>query len=145
MRLFDRFQSVIVKGESAQEFEDKLNRALNQIAAKRATPTITFPPSLDYCAYITYKVETRAPETISETYEAAGLRCTCCECPEYRPSMDGRVRYTTCDQGVKNVRRDSAACDWFYLTYPPKAEEKIRSREEQHEEPKSASVRRIRG
>lgn len=142
MRFFNRLQSIIIQGSSAHDFQTKLNRALDQIAAQGVTPEVTFPPAPEFCAYLMFETSGRVPETISEAYEERGLGATCAECPSFRPSLDGRVKYTTCAHGEKNTHRHQAACDWFYTTY--RGAEPVEDRDERDEEPESQNLRCLR-
>lgn len=114
MKFVHRKQTVIVQGNSAEEFQTKLNEALNHVAKLGAKHDLQFNMQLGFCAFIVYEESLRVPETLADKYELAGEEYRCSECPMYVLSGDKRVKYTTCKHGVRRCTANDYACDWFY-------------------------------
>ena len=114
MKYLTKKQCLIITGNSAQEFQDKLNTALNDLAAKGCKHDLQFNMAYGLCAYIIYEEFCEIAETIADEYELRGETHRCSECPCFRPSADGRVKYTPCAKGVHRTSDDRPCCDWFY-------------------------------
>ena len=114
MKYINRKQSLIVTGNTATEFQEKLNTALAEIAEKGYKHDIQFNMAMGLCAYILYEERREVAETIADEYELKGMTFKCYECPMFRPSEDKRVRYTTCAHGVHRTAHNDLCCDWFY-------------------------------
>ena len=114
MKYVNRKQSLIITGSTAQEFQEKLNEALNSIASNGRKHEIQFNMNMGLCAYILYDERLEIPESIADEYELKGETYDCGECPMFRPSDDRRVKYTTCAKGYRRRGYCDPCCDWFY-------------------------------
>lgn len=114
MKYINRKQSLIITGSTAGEFQEKLNTALADLAAKGYRHELQFNMSMGLCAYILYEESMEIPESVADEYELKGETYRCYECPMFRPSDDRRVKYTTCGKGKRHISHCSPCCDWFY-------------------------------
>lgn len=116
MKWVNRTQSIIITGNTAGEFQDRLNKSLDELARKGYKHELQFNMSYGLCAYIIYEERYEEAETIADEYELRGERYKCYECLMYRPSEDKRVKYTTCGKGCRHTYHEMPCCDWFYET-----------------------------
>lgn len=107
-------QSLIIQGNTAEDFQEKLNKALEEVAMKGYKHELTFNMNAGFCAYIVYDVTYTKAESLADEYELRGETFRCYECPMFRPSADRRVKYTTCGRGVHKCSANDNACEWFY-------------------------------
>lgn len=107
-------QTEVVTGSTAEDFQIKLNRALEEIAKTSSKYELQFNMQMGFCAYIVYDVRREYPETIADEYELKGIKYSCSDCPMFRPSEDRRIKYTTCVHGTHRCAANDDACDWFY-------------------------------
>ena len=114
MQFIGRQQSRIIQAASAEEFQKKLNEALNEIALKGAKADVHFNMGLGFCAFVMFSESQKVAETLAEEYEIHDEEYHCEQCPMYKPSEDKRVKYTTCKHGCRRTHADRWACDWFY-------------------------------
>ncbi len=114
MKYIHRKQSRIITGSTADEFQTKLNEALNEVATAGYKHEIQFNMALGFCAFIVFEETRQVPETLAEEYELRGDEYRCSECPMFVLSPDKRVKYTTCKRGCRKISANAWACDWFY-------------------------------
>jgi hypothetical protein len=114
MKYINRKQTLIVTGNTAPEFQQNLNDALNDLARKGFKHELQFNMAYGLCAYIIYEERFEEAETLADQYELKGETYKCYECPMYNPSTDRRVKYTTCKKGERHIYHSCPACDWFY-------------------------------
>ena len=114
MKVIRKKQSLIVTGNTAEDFQSKLNSALDEVAAKGYQHDLQFNMSYGLCAYIVYEKTTAVAENIVDEYELKGEAYKCYECPMFRPSNDRRVKYTTCGRGERHISHCTPCCEWFY-------------------------------
>ena len=114
MKYINRKQSLIITGNTAEEFQSTLNSALAEIADKGYKHDIQFNMAMGLCAYILYEERYEQPENIADEYELRGETYKCYECPMFRPSEDRRVKYTTCGHGERHIYYNCPCCNWFY-------------------------------
>lgn len=114
MKYINRKQSLIITGNTAQDFQERLNSALGDLAAKGYKHELQFNMAMGLCAYILYEEHMEIAESIADEYELKGETYKCYECPMFRPSEDRRVKYTTCGNGNRHIYHNCPCCDWFY-------------------------------
>lgn len=114
MRYTSLKQTKIVTAATADDFEMRLNEALEEVAKTSQNYELSFNTSMGFCAYIVYDLRREYPETIADEYELKGIQYACSECPMFRPSGDKRIKYTTCAHGTPRCAANDYACDWFY-------------------------------
>lgn len=114
MKYVKRKQSLIITGNTAEDFQEKLNTALEDLADKGYKHDLQFNMAYGLCAYIIYDEVYQKAESIADEYELKGETYKCYECPMFRPSADRRVKYTTCGRGQRHIQHGSPCCDWFY-------------------------------
>lgn len=114
MKYISRKQSLIITGNTAEDFQNKLNKALEDLADKGYKHDLQFNMSYGLCAYIIYEEVYQKAETLADEYELKGETYKCYECPMFRPSKDRRVKYTTCERGVRQTWHSCPCCEWFY-------------------------------
>ena len=107
----------VISAQAAQEFEDRLNEALDEVASK-SSYSIHYNMSMGFCAYVEYTYTVKTPETLEDEYIIRGERYTCGQCPYFIPSMDGRSKYGACQYGICNKPIASDyACKHFYINH----------------------------
>ena len=105
----------VVTASTGPEFETNLNEVLSQIAGGRRTYDIVYNTNVPgHCAYITYDHTEEIPESPKEEYELRGERYYCKDCPHYRPSTDGRTKWSRCEFLDERTTATSDCCEWFY-------------------------------
>lgn len=108
-------QFSIVTGDTAQDFEFKLNAISEKLHDNK--PTFTFNADLTRC-----KVEYEKTIEISEPSPAeVGVRFVCADCPHFEPelnrdgSVDMRKKFGGCKYALMNrTFKDSSACEVLY-------------------------------
>lgn len=112
-------QFAIVKEDTASLFTAKLNEQV--YALREYSPVVTFSDADPLCAYIKYVARISVPETLSEEYEAQGVRFICSQCPFFKPatkddgSEDKRCKWGECEHAeFGRTYKTSAACDKLY-------------------------------
>ncbi len=114
MKSFNRQQTTIILSQTPQEFQEKLNTTLAEMAASQHKYELIFNHTLGFCAYIVWEEKLQIPETAEDEYRLLGMQFTCGDCPEYMPHQDKRVKYTECGHGVPRCAKGDRACEWFY-------------------------------
>lgn len=114
MKYIKRKQSLIVTGNTADDFQTKLNEALEMVAEKGYKHDLQFNMAYGLCAYIVYEEAATVAETLADKYELKGDIYRCYECPMFRPSKDKRVKYTTCGRWERHISHCTPCCEWFY-------------------------------
>lgn len=104
----------VVSASTADEFESKLNSALDALNEKRTAYDLQLNPTAGLLAFITYTESVQVPETLADEYELVGEKHRCAECPHFPVITDGRIKNVKCPLTGKLVRRESACCDEFY-------------------------------
>ena len=114
-------QFAIVRSDSAPLFEKQLNEKMFEL--RENYPEVKFSDSIPLYAQIKYRVETIAPETISEEFEMVGACFVCEQCPYFVPatnkdgSEDLRCKVGDCthpDNELGRAYKTSPACDHLY-------------------------------
>lgn len=114
-------QYAIVKENTAPLFTAKLNNELERL--KDNDPTVTFSATDPLCAYVSYIVTERHPETIEEASSLEGVRFVCEQCPMFRPilkadgTVDGRCKFGDCTYEGNEFGRAlkrQPACSYLY-------------------------------
>ena len=117
-------QFATVREDSASLFDARLNEKVLEL--REYNPRVKFSESIPFYAHITYTVNEKIPETISEASEMAGVRFVCGQCPNYKPmktadgEIDKRCRYGDCDLAkfdrnkLGRTKASSPACDELY-------------------------------
>ena len=109
-------QYAIVAADSAQTLTELLNAKLLELKDKN--PTVTFEGMI---ARIQYTESEQIPESISEEYEAQGVRLTCQDCPYFCPTIkadgtiDQRSKWGSCPLSeYGRTRKGSSVCDTLF-------------------------------
>lgn len=107
-------RTTIIVATTAEEFQDKLNKALAKLDAQRTKYTLEFNHSLGFCAYIVSEHQTLIPENVEDEFELIGVRHKCGECPHWVHPTKGNVKYTRCPVvgGIRGM--NSPCCEQFY-------------------------------
>ena len=107
-------RTTIIVATTAEEFQDKLNKALAKLDAQRTKYTLEFNHSLGFCAYIVSEHQTLIPENVEDEFELIGVRHKCGECPHWVHPTKGNVKYTRCPVVGGIHGKDSRCCEQFY-------------------------------
>lgn len=114
-------QFAIVRSDSAPLFEKQLNEKMYEL--RDNYPEVKFSDSIPLYAQVKYRMETVAPESISEEFEMVGASFVCEQCPYFVPatnkdgSEDLRCKVGDCthpDNELGRAYRTSSACDHLY-------------------------------
>lgn len=116
MQISSLTQFAVVKGETAEEFSERLNEKMRELKGKR--PEVEFD---GLTAYIKYSETVSHPESLADEYEILGISFHCSQCPAFIPRYredgepDHRCRKGGCPHtSFKRTRSDSIACDLLY-------------------------------
>lgn len=104
----------IIVASTAEEFERKLNKELEELERKRTKYELQFNHAMGFCAYIVAEFSREIPENIAEEFQIAGERHTCLECPYWQHPTKGNVKYTRCEKTPGIHGAQSPCCDAFY-------------------------------
>lgn len=107
-------QVKVVSATTGEEFERRMNEALADLAGRGRKFEVTFNLNQGHCAYVQYDECREVPETVAEEYRLRGEIYSCINCPNYKPSMDGRTKYSRCDYMSERTYGTREACEWFY-------------------------------
>ena len=114
-------QFAIVSSDSAPLFEKQLNEKMYEL--RDNYPEVKFSDSIPLYAQVKYRVETVAPESISDEFEMVGASFVCEQCPYFVPatnksgSEDLRCKVGDCTQESNELGRTyktTPACDALY-------------------------------
>lgn len=112
-------QFATVREDSASLFDAKLNEKVLEL--RGYNPRVKFSESIPFYAHITYTVNEKIPETISEASEMAGVCFVCGQCPNYKPmttadgETDKRRRYGDCEYAeMGRTKKSAPACEILY-------------------------------
>lgn len=101
-----------------EEWDEKVNAALaSMLDDSGHDPTIERTRTEDggFQAVIEFWKEFSEPEDIRDEYNLRGEVYRCEDCPNLRRERDRRIRWLTCDKGMKETTKESAeACLWYY-------------------------------
>jgi len=101
-----------IRATNPEDYDRKMNEALTSHFEAQIIDRLN---DQDFCSIIRYKDRIEIPETIEEEYELQGIRHTCGECKHYRPSFDGRVKYTECPYDTTvSCWKDRHCCEYFW-------------------------------
>lgn len=107
-------QTKIIHSNTAEEFEERLNKYLGELADAKVKYELTFNNSLGFCAYLLYTETIKVPESLAEEYEMRGEGCYCTECKYCEIPKDKRVKHYWCGLQERKVCSRSWCCDDFY-------------------------------
>lgn len=116
MRTFTEKQFVVVEADTGMEYQEAVNAYYHN--PDYSGVVVDHRNRDNFCAFITYEVTKRVPETIKDQYELDGVTFTCSDCPFLERKEDGRIRRFKClaseQSGEEWSRRESDACEYFY-------------------------------
>lgn len=103
-----------VSANTAEMFDEQLNKTIADFQKKGIKYTLELAPSLGFTCFIRYEESYRVAETIADEFELGGESHKCIECPFYVRPTDGRVKYTRCEitPGMHSAKSD--CCEKFY-------------------------------
>lgn len=109
-------QFAVIRGETAEELSEALNRKLMELKGKR--PRVEFD---GLTAYVKYSETIHHPECLADEYEMIGATFICRQCPAFVPRCrgdgepDGRCKKGECPNTTyKKTFGESSACDLLY-------------------------------
>lgn len=100
-----------IKASTGREFEAVMNESLKGLM----NPQVEIFGKYEGCIIYEEFVYVEEEKSIADLFEEAGCGATCSECPLYKESKDGRVKWTVCEQEHRRINKESRACDSFYL------------------------------
>ena len=103
-----------VSANTADEFDTKLDKVLNEFKKKGIRYKLEIAPQLGFTVFVRYEESYRVAETIADEFELGGEIHKCIECPFFVRPTDGRQKYTRCEIEPGIHRADSCCCDTFY-------------------------------
>lgn len=111
MKIIKNKRSIFIEAENNDEFERKLNESLKGLMNAEVQIYGLYQAAI---LYEEVSVEEEV-KTIAEMFESIGNGAMCSECPHFRESEDKRRRWHNCGLDNKKVRKDTKACDIYYL------------------------------
>ena len=102
-----------IQTKSPKEFDQELDRLMNDIALKSPNVERFFDATIGHCAYVEWTEEVMKSESIKDDYELKGMRFVCGDCPMCILPEDRRIKNFICERGER-VYYDRPACIWFY-------------------------------
>ena len=102
-----------IQTKSPKEFDDLLEALLAEVALNDPSVSRFYDGEIGHCAYVEWKVEVIKPENLKDEFKLKGIEYVCGECPFFRLHPDRRVKYTTCQMGVRCSYEDGA-CERLY-------------------------------
>lgn len=93
-------QFIIVKEDTAQAFNARLNAELKRLRDKYPKPEFT--DADPFLCRISYTETVRIPETLFDEYQLAGVQLTCSDCPLFEPRLKA--------DGTEDARCKIGAC-----------------------------------
>lgn len=103
-----------IVGETAFDFDSKLNSFTDKLDAKGIRYKLDLSVSAGLIAFVIYEKQITLPECVKDEYELAGEKHNCIECPFYVRPTDGRVKNTRCPKTEKLRRANDPCCEDFY-------------------------------
>lgn len=119
MKRLKNARVAVIEATSGTQFEYLINDKMDELAIY--DPQLTIEHGSFFRAYITYTIETRLPETITERFEMCGLHITCKDCPQFEEaknrdgSRDRRAKYGYCRYRDGRAYRDMTACEQYHI------------------------------
>lgn len=105
-------QMICISESNAADFQDATNEALQKLG----DPEIVMDTNIPFTCYIFYSIYKSVPETVLELLELLdGESHDCTECPYFVESTDRRKVHGVCSLKSIRVRKDSPACEHYYL------------------------------
>lgn len=133
-----KFTQKTVMAETPEAFDRAINAIYETAARSQREPEIHYFDKLGLCATVRFWETIEIPETAAERFQLAGESHTCADCEYYKPSFDGRVKWTRCVEGDCLCGRTSPACELHYRELEERREvERVqesdrRARQERH-------------
>lgn len=131
-----KFIQRTVMADTPEAFDKQLNAIYERAMQGRREPEIHYFDGLGLCATVRYYETVEIPETAAERYFVAGVQHTCADCEHFRPSFDGRVKWTHCETGGCRSGRTAPACEHHY--------EELERREKEHVQESDRGARQER-
>lgn len=103
-------RTIWIKANNENEWDEMLNETLKGLIDAEIHIYGRFEGAITHTEII-YEEEEK---TIADLFEEAGCGAKCEECPNFKKSEDGRVKWTVCGRNRK-VTKTTRACDEFYL------------------------------
>ncbi len=116
MEKVKRGEQLTILAMTAEEFDDKVNQALEAAALRGAVvENIDRRIQKGFVAFIDFASEITTGVTAEDRHIDEGDIHLCGHCPYYAKPKDRRKRWVACNRGVKELTAyDSKACGWFY-------------------------------
>lgn len=106
-------RGLIVYGSTPEKFNKELDTKVKELEGQGYSVQLQFVPQTEgFAAFVQTEALLRIAQDLEDEMELKGVSATCGECPFYKPSTDGRVRYTYCDCGDR-VSVKTRACPIF--------------------------------
>lgn len=114
MKYQKRYIQKTVMAADPEAFDREINAIYQQATSAGQTPEVHYFDSLGLCASVRFYAQVEIPETAKDRYQLKGIQHTCADCPHFRPSFDGRVKWTSCEVGGCLSSRENLACEAYY-------------------------------
>jgi len=111
-------QQKTIIAATPEEFDQQVNSFLATLLDDtRKHPALdrSRTPDGGFQAIIDYWREVQEAETIRDEFVLRGERYRCDDCPHLRREKDRRIKWLTCEKGMKSATQaGDEVCDWFY-------------------------------
>lgn len=112
-----RQQKTIIR-LTPEDWDEAVNAFLATLTDDvRREPTITRERTTagEFLATVEYFKLIQEPETIADEFYLRGEVHRCDDCPQLKRERDRRIRWLTCERGMRETTSGSSeACDWYY-------------------------------
>lgn len=102
-------KTIWIRATNGKEWDEMLNETMKGLVDAELHIYGLFEGAITHTEFITEE-----EKTIADLFEEAGCGAKCEECPHFKSSEDGRVKWTVCGRNRK-VTKSTRACDEFYL------------------------------
>ena len=106
-------QIAVVKAEDAEEFQDKFNAKMKELADY--DPKFEFVFKSDFVAIISFVQKESIMDCVADEFHAEGIRYLCKNCPHLEDPHDKRVMRCGCRYAeLGTTHKLHEACEVFY-------------------------------
>lgn len=116
MKTIRRDRCAVIQEQDPRRFTERYNSLMDRLAESGADVEKPKPyRSGDgfFIVVVTYQEVETIAENVREEYEARGEFYCCADCPDYRPSSDGRKKGGYCKLRTQTYK-EAKACLSFY-------------------------------
>ena len=108
-------QIAAISAKSADEFQDKFNAKMRELAGKKITDRVVEIKGDTFSAVIMYEEKEQIMDCVADEFHAEGIYYLCKHCPHLDDPEDRRIKYCTCKYSdTGRTHKQHEACELFY-------------------------------